>query len=445
MKKKILLIIALLIPFTVGNAKSFADKITELSTTDTVNFRTDDPDHNLRYVGANPNNYVSFNGELWRIIGVFDGRVKIIRATYLRYNDGTNWAPKNYAIDKGTMPDLSDTYNNSDGINEWSQTQLMRELNGDYINSSLKNTDPGYFRWYANSWKYLDGNDCRVGNDQVLDERSVSLIDEVTWHLGAGNNDNGTVIDTQYPNDNPLKAAKLYELEKSNNTGRVCTNGGRYCNDPYERHTSWTGKVGLMYASDYVYATTGSSSYTREQCLNTALFRNGTNYANISDNACRNNNWLYKSENGVWGDWTITPAADPSSAGQFFYVDNGGQLYQIRSQDVYGVRPVVYLNPNVSFTSGTGTEDDPFIPGDIEEPTTPIDPSDPTNPDDPKDPSNPSDDGTDDRNPEVKGEEEDFTNPQTGVNNNLLLPLAIILGLFLLLRIVSNKKSIKKF
>ena len=46
-------------------------------------------DNNLRYVGANPNNYVRFNNELWRIIGVFnnidDGtgkketRLKIIR------------------------------------------------------------------------------------------------------------------------------------------------------------------------------------------------------------------------------------------------------------------------------------------------------------------------------------------------------------------------------
>ena len=46
-------------------------------------------DNNLRYVGADPNNYVSFNNELWRIIGVMnnidDGtgkketRLKIIR------------------------------------------------------------------------------------------------------------------------------------------------------------------------------------------------------------------------------------------------------------------------------------------------------------------------------------------------------------------------------
>jgi len=47
-------------------------------------------DHNLRYVGASPNNYVRFNNELWRVIGVMnnvgDGngnsetRLKIIRS-----------------------------------------------------------------------------------------------------------------------------------------------------------------------------------------------------------------------------------------------------------------------------------------------------------------------------------------------------------------------------
>ena len=31
---------------------------------------------NIRYYGKNPNNYVSFNNETWRIIGVVDGKWK---------------------------------------------------------------------------------------------------------------------------------------------------------------------------------------------------------------------------------------------------------------------------------------------------------------------------------------------------------------------------------
>ena len=36
-------------------------------------------DQNIRYYGSNPNNYVSFNNELWRIIGVFGNNVKLVR------------------------------------------------------------------------------------------------------------------------------------------------------------------------------------------------------------------------------------------------------------------------------------------------------------------------------------------------------------------------------
>ena len=45
-----------------------------------------DPGQNLRYVGSDPDNYVWFNEELWRVIGVFDGQAKIIRDSC--YGDG---------------------------------------------------------------------------------------------------------------------------------------------------------------------------------------------------------------------------------------------------------------------------------------------------------------------------------------------------------------------
>ena len=75
-----------------------------------------------RYIGANPNNYVYFNGdELWRIIGVFtveDGngnteqRIKIVRNEKLS----------------------SDMKWNSNNSNKWSTATLNTYLNGDYYN-----------------------------------------------------------------------------------------------------------------------------------------------------------------------------------------------------------------------------------------------------------------------------------------------------------------------
>ena len=47
---------------------------------DSYNLKIDNTkDQNVRYYGANPNNYVSFNNELWRIIGVFKDNVKLVR------------------------------------------------------------------------------------------------------------------------------------------------------------------------------------------------------------------------------------------------------------------------------------------------------------------------------------------------------------------------------
>ena len=40
-------------------------------------------DANIRYEGSNPNNYVSFNDELWRIIGVFGDNIKLVRSEEL--------------------------------------------------------------------------------------------------------------------------------------------------------------------------------------------------------------------------------------------------------------------------------------------------------------------------------------------------------------------------
>ena len=47
------------------------DTILAKGETDELKF-DDTSDKNLRYIGANPNNYVKFNNELWRIIGVFN-------------------------------------------------------------------------------------------------------------------------------------------------------------------------------------------------------------------------------------------------------------------------------------------------------------------------------------------------------------------------------------
>ena len=74
-----------------------------------------------RYIGANPNNYVKFNDELWRIIGVFD------------VDDGTGKIEKRMKIIRNeSIGDYSwdnSTTKSSLGINNWSVARLNYLLN----------------------------------------------------------------------------------------------------------------------------------------------------------------------------------------------------------------------------------------------------------------------------------------------------------------------------
>ena len=95
---------------TCTEKPSASDTITNLLPSNPDELYKDEHE-DIRYYGANPNNYVSFNNELWRIIGVIDGKIKIIR---------------NESI--GNMP--WDTSNS----NNWDITSLKSYLNEDYYN-----------------------------------------------------------------------------------------------------------------------------------------------------------------------------------------------------------------------------------------------------------------------------------------------------------------------
>ncbi len=76
---------------------------------------------NIRYYGPNPNNYVSFNNELWRIIGVFKD-----------IDDGTGKKETRLKIIRSEI--LGDDYWDNYGQNEWSTASLNTYLNGEYLN-----------------------------------------------------------------------------------------------------------------------------------------------------------------------------------------------------------------------------------------------------------------------------------------------------------------------
>ena len=226
-------------------------------------------DNNLRYIGADPNNYVSFNNELWRIIGVMnnidDGtgnketRVKIIRDESIG----------NYSWDSSTS-DVNDGF----GVNEWSQADLMTLMNS------------GLY-WTRGSGLCFNNQNNVTGSCDFtkigLQEDSKALIDNAVWNLGSNDVED-------FSNANVVN---FYEWEHSNNSGKICSYR-LYCTDTVERTAKLTGKVALMYPSDYGYATSGGDTVNRSTCLSGPL----DNWDNSGMEECYENSWLYNEIEG---------------------------------------------------------------------------------------------------------------------------------------------------
>ena len=108
----------------IGNATfNFVKYLQALEPSNTVITDDETAGHNMRYIGANPNNWVSFNGELWRIIGIFGedshGQSdKLIKIQYSGSIGKLKWDDSN--------------------VNDWSNASLKTYLNeGDYYTQTL--------------------------------------------------------------------------------------------------------------------------------------------------------------------------------------------------------------------------------------------------------------------------------------------------------------------
>ena len=252
-----------------------------------------------RYEGKNPNNYVWFNNEYWRIIGVFDSAshgqsgknlVKIIRADVL---DGLAWHKSN--------------------TNDWTAASLNSLLNGAYYNAQ-DGTSSGYCYGYSTT---ATAN-CDY-TKKGIQSGYRSMIAEVTWYLGGYSSSSATT-------------EAFYGYER----GTTVYSG---------RPTSTTGYIGLMYPSDYGYSVLSSS------CART------TNLVSYNSGTCAGQSWLY----GKGYEWTISPYS--SNGIYVFTLNCGGTLDNISAHFGFGGRPVLYLDASVYKIDGEGTLDKPYIIG----------------------------------------------------------------------------------
>ena len=277
---------------------------------------------NIRYYGATPNNYIYFNCsdysnqtsstcETWRIIGVFNGKLKIIRNTSI---GNYSWDNKN----------ASTGAENAYGKNDWTTARLMKLLNpSDYYTTDSNDNGLGQSLYYNSaSGKCYKGSDnatvdCDFTSTGIKNDTTKKIISEEVWHLG------GWTTYLVYSN-------QMYGYER----GTTVYSG---------RPTVWTGKIGLMYPSDYGYAT--DLSMCSEQL------------GAYNKSACISNNWLSASRTGKW---TLTNRSNYSHAA--WYVDSGDSAldYFLSVKYSNNVYPVLYLASDLTMESGNGSSSNPY-------------------------------------------------------------------------------------
>ena len=278
-----------------------------------------------RYIGADPNNYVKFNDELWRIIGVFDtddGTGKVEKRLKIIRNESIG----NYSWDnKDTTTGAETAY----GKNEWTDARLNYLLNPGHESE----TNGGSLYWNRKSGTCYKGqNNSTTSCDFTstgLTDTAKSMIGDAKWYLGGSS----TYNDVTPP--------MFYTRERGTTV--------------YSGHsTSWIGKVGLMYPSDYGYATSGGSSTNRNSCLAKELY----NWDSSGYSDCKNNDWMYNGN--IW-QWTMSPRADYSYS--VFIVYGTGYVGNYDAYYAIAGRPVVYLKSTIKVISGSGTTSSPYILG----------------------------------------------------------------------------------
>ena len=294
----------------------YEDSITRASN----NLKKDNTeDKNIRYYGANPNNYVRFNNELWRIIGIFGNNVKLIRNDRLGW---LSWDTSESTVNSGYGINQWGESTDADG-NEYAGADLQVYLNKMYYGGDTTITCYGGTK---NSIKT-----CPTG---TIDETSKSLIDYHTWNTGAI--EYNTRTDT----------LAFYKDERGTKTGKICSSGAG-CNDTVERTTEWPGYIGLAYATDYAYASSESD-------CNTNMVKQDSNNVYI----CKNNNWMFKPN--TWY-WTLSPYALPGNAVDVWRVRSDGGVGNYFASSTSAVFPTIYLKSNILIESGTGSTSDPYV------------------------------------------------------------------------------------
>ena len=275
-------------------------------------------DNSYRYAGSSDttNNYVCFasmaspcpEDNLYRIIGVFNGKIKLIKATKatstLLGTDGAYVSDTTYKWSNLTAcPSDATAYIHDSNVIRLANKNIIGAINLD---------DPG-----CNEWKYSTLNTVNLNTNYLnkIGTTWSNLIEDTTWKVsGIATSD--------------VTPKAMYTAEITNFSKTYGPENG-------------TSKIGLMYASDYGFAA-APSAWT-------------SNLSSYNSPAIKSVNWMYMGLD----EWTITPSS--SNSYYVFILGSNGTLYTYGANYGYGGRPVLYLKASVAYAGGSGTQSDPII------------------------------------------------------------------------------------
>ena len=262
----------------------------------------------LIYRGQNPDNYITFNGETWRIVAKeTDGTYKIIRNDKLAnriYDEANHRSTANNSYCQqpqygcGVYAAVSGTFSSPSG----SQSGTVTE------DSSIK--------IYLNDDYYVNN----------INETAKGQMTSHSFNIGA----------VEYLNDDASDSIKK--------------------NIAGEKMYTWTGNVGLANVSDILRAS------TNPLCTSATTSYNGTN-------DCNSNYLLDKGAASTLYYWTINAYSCESGgysySAWYGYVNSSRAHvnYNMARNSTYAPRPVVFLKSDITL-NGSGTSEDPFIIAD---------------------------------------------------------------------------------
>ena len=286
-------------------------------------------ENGLRYEGADPKNYICLDNKtggacsdsslLFRIIGLFDEEYSADGTS----SSGTKKLLK--ILDTNNYGGTSGKVWNSAGTNNWSTASLKTELNGTYLSTLLATS----------------GVNSKL-NDVIVKSK---------WHLGGAN-----IFSESNYNIETIITKNWYKAERS----PYATSGT--LQNLYSGNPKYVfAKVGLMYPSDYGYATVGGSTTSKENCRAKELYY----WDSSSYSDCKNNNWVFKSSPFIGdGEWLISPNASLSASASTLsssgFVGAGSV-----NDNQFAVQPTFYLDSSILKIVGTGdgTKDNAYRVG----------------------------------------------------------------------------------